>query len=63
MKSKMTSKQFRTLRLALGFSKRKHVAAFIGASVSGVRKWEDGSRSVPEYAAKKLREAWNGVRS
>lgn len=61
MKSRMTGKQFRTMRENLGFKKREHIAERIGVSRFAVEKWENGQRPVPEYARKRLLDLWARV--
>ncbi len=62
MKSRMTGEDFKRIRLNLGFKRRRDIAEVMGVGVTAVQKWEAGKRSIPLYAARKLRELWAGVK-
>ena len=51
----MMGKEFASLRLKKGFLSRSSLAEAMGRAYWAVMRWENGTRPVPEYAVKFLK--------
>lgn len=45
----MTGDEFKTARIALGYTNREKIADDIGVSAETIKKWERGERPVRQY--------------